>query len=173
MYKEDLSSIYTVNSYPGNFNGLFDAYDSSKTKVLVLDEYRSSLPFNLLLALTDGQYQIINSRYSNRIATHTHVWIISNISLLEQYEDIQQKEPESWKALLRRINTVRHYYDIDKYSDYTVEDYLHAERYGLLTEWEKTSSTETPFADASPTPQDEEIFKQEKLPLGNPKLPFE
>ena len=55
MYKEDLSSVYTVNSYPGNFNGIFDGYDPARTRVLVLDEYRSGLPFNLLLALTDGQ----------------------------------------------------------------------------------------------------------------------
>lgn len=173
MYKEDMSSIYTVNSYPNNFNGLFDGYDSSKVKILVLDEFRTSLPFNLLLALTDGQYQVINSRYSNRIATHTHVWIISNISLLEQYKDIQQKEPESWKALLRRIHKIRHYYDINKYREYTVEDYLHAERYGLLTQWEEVPVTETPFLNLPVMPQITEKFYQEKLPLNNSKLPFE
>ncbi len=173
MYKEDLSSIYTINSYPGNFNGLFDSYDSSKTKVLVLDEYRSSLPFNLLLSLTDGQYQIINSRYSNRIATHTHVWIISNISLLEQYRNIQQEEPESWKALLRRINTVRHYYNVDKFRDYTVEEYLHAERYGLLTQWEKAPPAETPFLDMPVLPLKFDIHQQEKTSEDGETLPFE
>ena len=116
---------------------------------------------------------MINCRYSNRVATHTHVWIISNISLVEQYRNVQQEEPESWKALLRRISTVRYYYDTDRFHDYTVEEYLHAERYGLLTQWEEAPGNETPFADASPAPQNEETFKQEKLPLGSPKLPFE
>lgn len=137
------ASIYTINSYQGN--GLFDGYDSSKTKVLMLDEYRSNLPFGLLLSLTDGQYQQINCRYSNRVATHTEVYIISNIPLLQQYPNIQEEEPESWRALLRRISTVRYYYDIGKFKDYTVDEYLHAVRYGLLNDWQNVTPQNTPF----------------------------
>ena len=112
QYADNLGCVYTINSYQGT--GLFDGYDSSKVKVLCLDEFRSSLPFGLLLALTDGQYQVINCRYSNRIATHDTTWIISNIPLHQQYPNIQSEEPESWKALLRRISLVRFYYDIGK-----------------------------------------------------------
>lgn len=167
QYADDKGCIYTINSYQGT--GLFDSYDSSTVKVLALDEYRSQIPFGLLLALTDGQYQIIMSRYSNRIATHTKVWIISNISLLDQYPNIQQNEPESWKALLRRITTIRHYYDINKYKDYSVEDYLHAERYGLLDTWEKTPVEDTPF--------NQKLFpimteEQLALDLSDDSLPF-
>lgn len=146
-YADNLGCIYTINSYQGT--GLFDGYDSSKVKVLCLDEFRSSLPFGLLLALTDGQYQVINCRYSNRIATHKTTWIISNIPLLQQYPNIQSEEPESWKALLRRISIVRFYYDIDKYYDFTVDGYLRAERSGRLSNWEKTPIENTPFSPAN------------------------
>ena len=141
---ENISESYTVNDYT-HPSGIFDAYDSAKCKTLILDEFRSSIPFNLLLALTDGQYQVIMARYSNRIATHTKVWIISNISLLEQYPNIQKEEPESWKALLRRINTVRYYSSLDKYMDFSVEDYLQKEKEGYFSEWIHVDPSELPF----------------------------
>lgn len=141
---EDISQSYTVNDY-SHSAGMFDAYDSAKCRVLILDEFRSSIPFNLLLSLTDGQYQVIMARYSNRIATHTKVWIISNIKLLEQYPNIQKEEPESWKAFLRRINTVRYYYDSYKYKDFTVEEYLQKEKEGYFDDWLSVNPSETPF----------------------------
>jgi len=156
----DPQTVYTVSDYRGT--GIFDGYDSSKVKVLALDEFRSGLPFSLLLALTDGQYQVINCRYANRIAVHTTVWIISNVGLLEQYPNIQQEEPESWNAFLRRITTVRHYYEINSYQDYNVTDYLHAVRYGLLDQWEQAEPEQTPFV--SPQPPKPE-YEQERLPF--------
>ena len=149
-HKDDPTSIYTINSYNGN--GLFDGYDSSKVKVLCLDEFRSSLPFNLLLALTDGQYQVINCRYSNRIATHTTVYIISNIPLHEQYKEFQKNEPESWRALLRRITMIRHFYAVGKFHDYTVEEYETARIHGGL-DWEFVDVGDTPFADNTEEPE--------------------
>ncbi len=141
---EDISETYTVNDYT-HPSGTFDAYDSAKCKTLILDEFRSSIPFNLLLSLTDGQYQVIMARYSNRIATHTKVWIISNISLLSQYPNIQKDEPESWKAFLRRINTVRYYSGSNKYEDFSVEEYLRKEKEGYFSEWIEVDPSETPF----------------------------
>ena len=85
------------------------------------------------------------ARYSNRIATHTKVWIISNISLLSQYANIQKDEPESWKAFLRRINTVRYYSGPNKYEDFSVEDYLRKEKEGYFSEWIEVDPSETPF----------------------------
>lgn len=144
-YADNKGCIYTINDYHGT--GIFDGYDSSKVKVLCLDEFRSQISFGSLLSYTDGQFQIINCRYSNRIATHTTVYMISNIPLLQQYPNIQENEPESWKALLRRITTVRHYYAIGKYKDYTVEEYLKAVRNNALNDWETLPPEQTPFAD--------------------------
>lgn len=116
------SEIYSVVDYKGN--GIWDKYDTARTRVLLLDEYRNSLPFSLILALCDGHPLTLNCRYANRVCLHETVYIVSNISLEEQYPNIQREEPESWKAFLARINHVRHYYNIGKYRDYTMEEYL-------------------------------------------------
>lgn len=140
----DAEEICPVVDYKGN--GIFDQYDTVKTRVLLLDEFRSSLPFSLLLALCDGQPQTLNCRYANRTCIHNVVYIISNISLLEQYPNIQQSEPESWQAFLARINHVRHYYDVEKFKDYKVEEYLQAEMNGMINNpFESCDPSGTPF----------------------------
>lgn len=141
----DASEIYSVVDYKGN--GIFDKYDTARTRVLLLDEYRSALPFSLILALCDGQPLTLNCRYANRVCLHDTVYIISNISLLEQYPNIQREEPESWAAFLARINHVRHYYDFGQYKDYSVEEYLHMEEHpSLLHEFGDCGAEHTPFA---------------------------
>ena len=160
LYKlYDPATVCTITDYHGN--GIFDGYDSIRVKVLALDEFRSSLPFSLLLALLDGNPLTINCRYHNRYAVHTTVWIISNIPLTAQYPNIQQEEPESWQALLRRITKVRHFYDNNQYHDYTVKEYLRAERYGQLAEWMEATPGECPFLPESPI----EVTEQLKLNL--------
>lgn len=136
--------IFSIVDYSGN--GLWDKYDTARTRVVLLDEYRSSLPFNLLLALTDGQPLTLNCRYANRTCLHTTVYIVSNISLLDQYPNIQKDEPESWKALLARFSNIRYYYDVGKYKDYTVEEYLYMEDHPTeFYEFESCDPAATPF----------------------------
>lgn len=145
----DASEIYSVVDYKGT--GIWDKYDTARTRVLLLDEYRSALPFSLILAVCDGQPQILNCRYANRVCLHDTVYIVSNISLLEQYPNIQREEPDSWDAFLARINQVRHYYDIGKYRDYSVKEYLEMERYGTLSHgFEPCQSHDTPFEAEAP-----------------------
>lgn len=70
---------------------------------------------------------------------------------MEQYPNIQREEPDSWDAFLARINQVRHYYDIGKYRDYTVKEYLEMERYGTLSHgFEPCQSHDTPFEPEAP-----------------------
>lgn len=145
----DASEIYSVVDYKGT--GIWDKYDTARTRVLLLDEYRSALPFSLILALCDGQPLILNCRYANRVCLHDTVYIVSNIPLMEQYPNIQREEPDSWDAFLARINQVRHYYDIGKYRDYTVKEYLEMERYGTLSHgFEPCQSHDTPFEPEAP-----------------------
>lgn len=141
----DASEIYSVVDYKGN--GIWDKYDTARTRILLLDEYRSALPFSLILALCDGQPLTLNCRYANRVCLHDTVYIVSNISLMEQYPNIQREEPDSWDAFLARINNVRHYYDIGKYDDYTVKEYLKSERYPArrIQEFDTCRVEDTPF----------------------------
>lgn len=145
----DASEIYSVVDYQGT--GIWDKYDTARTRVLLLDEYRSALTFSLILALTDGQPLTLNCRYANRVCLHNTVYIVSNIPLLQQYPNIQKDEPESWKAFLARINNVRHYYDVGKFKDYTVEEYLRMEEHPRhIHEFEPCEPSKTPFHEKEP-----------------------
>lgn len=134
----DSSEIYSVVDYKGT--GIWDKYDTARTRVLLLDEYRSHLPFSLLLALCDGQPLTLNCRYANRVCLHDTVYIVSNIPLEQQYPNIQREEPDSWDAFLARINNIRHYYDVGQYKDYSVDEYL-----SRKSSFEKCPLQNTPF----------------------------
>lgn len=100
MEKHGYSNVYRVTDYTHPF----DRY--AQEPVLVLEEFRSSLMLNSVLNLLDGYPLALPARYANRQACYTTVYIISNIDLSQQYTHVQESEPESWKALLRRIHHV-------------------------------------------------------------------
>lgn len=102
MEQYGYSNVYRVTDYAHPF----DNYKGQD--VILFDEFRSSLPLTSMLNYLDGYPQELPCRYSNKIACYTKVFIISNISLEEQYPNVQQMEPESWKAFCRRIHEVRY-----------------------------------------------------------------
>ena len=57
----------------------------------------------------DGYPLALPARYANRQACYETVYLISNIDLKEQYVNVQVKEPETWRAFLRRIHQVIEY----------------------------------------------------------------
>ena len=64
------------------------------------------------------------SRYNNKFACYTKVYIVSNWSLEQQYKQEQLYDAESWSAFLRRIN------DVDVYSkDGSIKHYNSTEEY--------------------------------------------
>ena len=85
----------------------FDGY--SGQDVLLLDEYRSSFDFGMLLQYLDKQPVTIQCRYKNKQACYTKVYITSNIPLFQQHKDIQMSAPRSWEALLERITGILHF----------------------------------------------------------------
>ena len=64
------------------------------------------------------------ARYSNRVACYTKVYIISNICLSKQYTDIQWDFPETFAALLRRINKVIHYTGPGEFHEFETKEYM-------------------------------------------------
>ncbi len=81
--------------------------------VLFLDEFRSSFKISEILDYLDGQPIRIRGRNYNRVACYDTVYIVSNIPLTEQYKNIQDNEPKTWAAFLRRITAVYNF-DISK-----------------------------------------------------------
>ena len=78
--------------------------------MLVLEEFNSQIPIEQLLNILDQYPLILPARYNDRVACFTHVYITSNLSLGEQYRAEQESRPETWKALLRRIDKVYAYH---------------------------------------------------------------
>jgi len=92
---------FWVGSYG---TGAFDGY--SRKPVLVLDEFRSSIPLTDMLRILRGSPLSIGARYLNRWAGWTKVVIISNWPPHKQFPTA---EPEDRRAFMARLHRIRHY----------------------------------------------------------------
>ena len=106
--KHGYDDVYRTTNYEF---GWIDDYNGEK--ILFLDEFRSSFKISEILDYLDGQPIRIHGRHFNRVACYDTVYIVSNIPLTEQYTKIQQSEPATWAAFLRRITAVYNF-DISK-----------------------------------------------------------
>lgn len=77
--------------------------------MLVFEEFRSQVPISSMLNYLDIYPLMLPARYNDRVACYTTVYITSNVSLEEQYTDVQLSQKETWQAFLRRISTVTEY----------------------------------------------------------------
>lgn len=115
----------------------FDSY--RQQDVIVFEEFSSSIKIQDILNYLDGYPLELPSRYSNKQATFTKVYIISNLSLRKQYETIQLEKPEVWKAFLRRIKKVLLIEKLGEQKEFTIEAFLNwtapanllAEKFGV------------------------------------------
>jgi len=98
MEQYGYENVYRVTDYMHPFDG-YKGQD-----VLLFDEFRSSLTITEMLNYLDGYPLALPCRYANKQACYTKVFIISNIPLEQQYPNIQDNEPKTWEALMRRIN---------------------------------------------------------------------
>ena len=100
--KHGFANVYKNQGYQDG--KWFDGYRGQD--VLMLDEYRSSFDFGMLLQYTDGQPVGIQCRFKNKAACYMTVYIVSNIALSEQHKHIQQTDPKSWDAFLQRLTGI-------------------------------------------------------------------
>lgn len=117
MNKCGLGNYYEL-SYYGSSS--FDNYKNEK--IIVLDEFDSSLKITFLNKLLDRYPLMLPARYSNKVACYDEVYIVSNLKLSEQYKDIQESKPDLYKAFMRRIHNIIR---IDEYG-------IHNEKLGGL-----------------------------------------
>ena len=113
--KHGYDDVYRTTNYEF---GWIDDYNSEK--ILFFDEFRSSFKISEILDYLDGQPIRIRGRRYNRVACYDTVYIVSNLSLKEQYTNIQQSEQKTWAAFCRRITAV---YDFDKSKDIPVNKF--------------------------------------------------
>ena len=92
-------NCYRVTDYKHPFD------DYAGEPVIIFDEFRSSLPIVEMLDILDIYPLKLRCRYANKVACFETVYIVSNIPLEQQYPNIQQDEPRTYKAFLRRIHS--------------------------------------------------------------------
>lgn len=102
MEKYGYSQVYRTTDYAHPF----DSYRGQD--VIVFEEFRSSLAIGDMLNFLDGYPLELPCRYANKVACFTKVYIISNISLEQQYPNVQMDNPETWAEFCRRIHHVEH-----------------------------------------------------------------
>lgn len=100
MDKYGYENVYRVTNYKNPFDGY------KGELVILFDEFRSTLPLADMLNYLDGYPLMLPCRFSDRVACYTIVYIVSNIPLEKQYPNVQQDEPQSYAAFLRRIHHV-------------------------------------------------------------------
>ncbi len=100
MERYGYTNVYRVTNYAHPFDG----YQGQL--VILFDEFRSSLPFSDMLVYLEGYPTKLPARFRDKEACYEVVYVVSNIPMVEQYPHIQQKEPESWQAWLRRFDAV-------------------------------------------------------------------
>ena len=98
------ADICRITDYGTKGNIRFDAYHGQP--VLVFEEFHSQIPIAAMLNYLDIYPLMLPARYSDRVACYTTVYITSNVPLDQQYPEIQKCKMETWRAFLRRIDTV-------------------------------------------------------------------
>ncbi len=126
------SNVYRITDYKHPF----DTY--SGEDVLVFEEFRNDLPIGNMLNYLDIYPLQLPARYNNRQACYNFVYIVSNWKLEDQYHNIRLEQPETYKALMRRIHKVRVYESPGEWQEYDTENYLYGFRY--------TDREDTPFS---------------------------
>ena len=116
MEKYGYENVFRITDY----SHPFDKYKNQD--VIIFEEFRSSLKIQEMLNYLDGYPLELPARYSNKIACFTKVYILTNIDLSQQYEDIQLKYSTTWKAFLRRIQHVNIHELDNTISNYELED---------------------------------------------------
>jgi primosomal protein N' len=102
-------SVMDEYGYPNvykitNYEHPFDGYNGED--IILFDEYRSSLPIGDFLQYLDCYPCRLPARYHDKVACYTKIFIISNISLDKQYQNIQIEQPQTYNALIRRIDEI-------------------------------------------------------------------
>lgn len=118
MEKYGYDKVFRVTDYSHPWDG-YRGQD-----VVVFEEFKSSLRIQDMLNYLDGYPLELPSRYVNKIACYTKVFILSNVLLEDQYRFVQQDDPGVWDAFLRRVHCVR-LYSRSGVDVYTVPEYMH------------------------------------------------
>ena len=113
MDKYGYTNVYRVTKYD---HTAFDTYKGQD--VVVFEEFRSSFKIEDMLNYLDGYPLMLPSRYNDKEAAYTKVYIVTNWTLEQQYKNVQSEHPTTWQALNRRIHSI---YDFDNNREHNLK----------------------------------------------------
>jgi hypothetical protein len=114
MEKYGYENVYRVTKYD---HTAFDTYKGQD--VIMFEEFRSSFKIEEMLNYLDGYPLQLPSRYMDKEACYTKVYITTNWPLDQQYKNVQSEHPSTWQAFLRRINKV---YNFDRNNELNLKE---------------------------------------------------
>lgn len=127
-------NVYRVTDY----RHPFDNYEYED--VIMFEEFREDLQIKDMLKYLDGYPISLPARYSNVQACFTKVFIVSNIKIRDQYIEAQNNEKETYKAFIRRINTIMEFDEYGNKYVFTDLNKYENRQYITLEEYEKGDS---------------------------------
>lgn len=102
--------VCRITSYGSSNTGVrFDAYHGQK--ILVFEEFHAQIPLPDLLNYLDRYPVMLPAQYSDRVACFDTVYIVSNLSIDQQYIGYREHNLGVWQAFLRRISAI---YEVQK-----------------------------------------------------------
>lgn len=117
MYADD---VFIGTDYANRCSSLMDGYYGEK--IVFLDEVKpDSIPYGMLLNMTDKYRIQLHSRYSNVFTLYTELHLTSVFPPEELYHGMvdSNRATDSYNQLLRRITSVIYHYKIgDEYCTY-------------------------------------------------------
>ncbi len=118
VHKKYGNSLYSISDYIHPF----DEYQNED--VIIFEEFRSDLMIGDMLKYLDIYSLSLPARYANKCACYSKVFIISNVPLEDQYFKVQESNPATWRAFLRRIHKVMEFTDFNIIEYDSVGEYL-------------------------------------------------
>ena len=137
MDKHGYGNVCKMNAYKKNPR--FDKYNDCQD-VLLLDEFENSFDIQEMLDYLDGYPLHLPSRYNDKFACYTKVYIVSNIPIEKQYLNDKKHYPDVYDAFIARIKNVMVFTGEYEYDLYSTDEYfkalknnsLHQKQSGLL-----------------------------------------
>lgn len=131
MEQYGYENVYRVTDYKNPY----DSYNCQE--VVLFDEYSSDIKIQEMLNVLDGYPLELRCRYANKQACFTKIFIISNVPLQKQYENIRLESPAILEAFYRRITRV-----LEFTSDGLCQEYI---KYGNKYLIEIVKSNDPPY----------------------------
>ena len=109
--KYGYGNFYSVT----NYKNPFDLYKNED--VIVFEEFRESLSLSRMLSYLDVHPVRLPSRYYDKQACYTKVYVISNWNWEEQYNDIKHNDPNTYDAWRRRFHFIGDLAQVKRFED--------------------------------------------------------